>query len=198
MQCGFIYVDISLSFLNTSNIIEIYTPFTKSCDFTTIIQINHDLKKAWIGANRGRSASKPSNLGSRGFHYDVTTMPLRKTRCWQASTTMLRRPMPTRDRVYCVYATLPATTFKILLRHYADLDDCTTISLRWSRSYYDCITLLVRFWRWCIYVLGLNISKLQTWIINKNKYELIHYQHFHVQWILTQKTTCSIVQFGFF
>ena len=48
-----------------------------------------------------------------------------------------------------------ATTFKILLRRYADLDDCTTISLRWCRSYYDCITLLVRFWRWCIYVLGL-------------------------------------------
>ena len=100
-----LYLPLLLTLLSFAN-----PPFTHSCDFTTIITIKHDLKKAWIGANRGRSASKSSNLANRGLHYDDIT------RCWHASTTMLRRPLPPGGRVYFVYATLP-------LRH--------------SRSYYD-------------------------------------------------------------
>jgi hypothetical protein len=69
-----------------------------------------------------------SNALLTPFYYDVT------------QTVADQQPCSLRLR----YAA--ATKFKIILRRYADLDDCTTTSLRWYRSYYDYITLLVRFW----------------------------------------------------
>ena len=43
---------------------------------------NHpDQARSEKGLDRGQSASKSSNLANRGLRYDVTTMPLRKTRC---------------------------------------------------------------------------------------------------------------------
>jgi hypothetical protein len=97
------------------NILADTPPFTQSCDFRTIMPIKPRSEKV---LDRGRSASKSSNLANFGLHYDCTTMFPRPTRCWHASTTMLRWPMPTSGRVYCVYTTLP-------LRHSSSHYDAT-------------------------------------------------------------------------
>jgi hypothetical protein len=158
-----------------------YPPCTQSCDFRTIMPIKPRSEKL---LDRGRSASKSNNLANFVLHYDCTTMFPRQTRCWHAPTTMLRWPMPTIDRVYCVYTTLP-------LRYSSSHYDATQTEKTVRRYCYD-VVLVVRFWYDFgddIYIFGFKkyfsfTSKLQTltgvliliWLIwlyfMKNKYWL--------------------------
>ena len=126
-----------------------------SCDFTTIIPIKHDLKlKAWIGANRGRSASKSRIWQIVVF---ITTL-LRCHYVKHAADTLLLRCYADRCRPEAAI-----TAFTLRCRY--DIQDPTT-KLRRPRWLYDDIATVVpirlrlyyassTIWRWCIYVLGL-------------------------------------------
>ena len=102
---------------------------------------SHDLKKYWIGANRGWSASKTIKFGKRwssvGPLYDATTSNAMLTRFYYDVTQTVADRRPRLLRSHCD----AATTFKIILRPYADQEDCTTMSLRWCRSYHAWCTL---------------------------------------------------------
>ena len=108
---------------------------------------SHDLKKYWIGEDRGRSASKIEHFGklwsSFRSYYDVPTPNALLTRFYYDVTQIVADQRPRLVRLY----NAAATTFKIILRRYTDLDDCWTTPLRLCRSYDACSTLLVRFWR---------------------------------------------------
>ena len=144
-----------------------YPPFTQSCDFRTIMPIKPRSEKVL-----DRGGSGPIGVEIEQFvklwsslrpYYDAPTSNALLTRFYYDVTQTDADQRPRLLRLY--YAA--ATTFKIILRRYADLEDCTTISLRRCRSYHACSTLLLRFWQCWIYIMGFKhyfsfISELQT------------------------------------
>jgi hypothetical protein len=58
------------------------------------------------------------------------------------------------SRLLCLYHTV-TTIFKIVLQCYTDLEDCTSTSLWWCRSYHACSPLLLWFMQWSTLVMQL-------------------------------------------
>jgi hypothetical protein len=135
-------------------------PYTPRSHRATTCRSSHDLKKYWIGTDRRL------NRAIWQIMVFITTV-LRCSHVQRAANTLLPRCYEDICR--------PAAAFTAFilrcrydLRCFTDLEDHTTTSLRWCRSYHVYSPLLLRFMQWSTFILGFKhcfslLHKLQTW-----------------------------------
>jgi hypothetical protein len=127
---------------------------TQSYDSCTIMAIKPRSKKS-IGSGRIGTDGRLN-----GAIWQIMVFITTVLRCPTPSTLLIRfyhdvtkisaDQRPRSVRLYDGVATM----FKIILRCYTDLEDRTTTSLRWCRSYHACSPFLLRFMRWSTFILG--------------------------------------------